>query len=75
MVISAIVFISGSIRFDLLQEIQFELHGRTNLPYVLLYICEEFLEMLGSSFLFMHLLPINPLTSRLIEKRFSNNYI
>lgn len=47
MVISAFVFISGSIGFDLLQQIQFELHGRSNWPHALLYTCEEFLEMFG----------------------------
>ena len=47
MVIAGLVFVSGAIGFDVLGHRQWELHGRSNLPYVILYTVEEFLEMLG----------------------------
>ena len=46
-ILSAVIFVSGAIGFEMLAGWQAELNGRENLLHCLLYTCEEVLEMLG----------------------------
>ena len=45
--VSAFIFVSGAVGFELLAGRQYELSGKDNLHYYMFYTCEEFLEMLG----------------------------
>lgn len=71
-VISGLTFVSGAIGLELLGGRHYELHGPDNITYLIMYTCEEFLEMSGSAiFLYSLLLYMNhqfkPLTISISE--------
>jgi len=46
-VVTGVTFITGAIGFEMIGGRHFDLHGKNNLLYSLIYTCEELLEMLG----------------------------
>ena len=47
MIISAVIFISGALGFELIGGFWYELRGDENIIYAILTTCEESLEMFG----------------------------
>lgn len=54
--LSALLYLTGALGFELIEGKYYELHGLNNIYYALLYTCEEVLEMLGVSIFIYSLL-------------------
>ncbi|MGB5684794.1 MAG: hypothetical protein WBM35_03215 [Candidatus Electrothrix sp.] len=65
LILSAVIFLTGAVAFDMLGGREAELHGYYSITYTVLYTIEEFLEMIGIILLMYTLLDY-------IEKQFGH---